>query len=348
MEITSIFIDRIINEAIRRGATNIHLSAGSVPALRINGSLEYIEKESAMTADLLDKAVKFFLDEKAEEELKKQREFSLVKSFNNSARFRVNIFFQKNLPSLSLSYIPSVVPHLADLGLPREFFDTTLKRHGLLIVAGPNDSGKSSTSSSVLEEINHTQKKYIVTLENPIEYNLINRQSVIEQRQVGRDIENFKTGLENCLSEDVDVVYLSDLRGELSSALPLIFDLAAGNALVIMEMRAENTVQALEKIINAAGDKNSREAFRYALADILLGVLSQRLLPKRGGGMALAAEVFWANPAARSLIREGKILQLDGIIQTSKSEGMISLEKSLEKLVSAGVISQEEAEKFNS
>jgi twitching motility protein PilT len=346
MEIPSILVARVLQLAAKKGASSVHLSAGSKPIIRLDGKLEIVQDEQLLTAETLRECVKVLAGEEDAAKLVQTKELVLVKSFENNLRFRINIFLQKNVPSITFSYIPNSLPSLSELGLPKEFIELINLRSGLIIICGPNDSGKTYSAASLLEDINRKQRKYIITLEDPIEYNFVNRECVIEQRQIGRDSISFRQGLELCLEEDLDIAYISDMKDEFGSTLPLILDLAAGNALVILEMRSESVTQSLEKIVNSSSSKNSQEAIRYSLSDVLLGVVCQRLLPKRGGGMVMAAEFLLNNPAAKSLIREGKIFQMAGVIQTSRSEGMFSLKRSVERLVEEEKIERSEAEKL--
>ena len=346
MEVPSIFLNRILANVAKKGASSLHLSVGSAPVIRLQARLVEIEKESIVTQDLLNKIINSFLDKEELELFGQKKEIVVVKKFGGDFRFRVNIFYQKNLPSLSFSYIPNEIRSLEDLNLSGPVNKIFKYKSGLFIIAGPNDSGKTSTIASIIEKINEEEKKYIITIENPIEYTFVNKKSIIEQRQVGQDVESFAEGLEHCLTEDVDLVYVDDLRVEYESAIPLILELAAGNSLVIVEMNAENSVRVIEKILNASNKRVSELAARFSLGDVLVGIISQKLIPNQSQGLSLAVEILIANSAVKSLIREGKIYQLASVIQTSREEGMISMEKSIEELVKSGEIKMEEVGKL--
>ncbi len=191
--------------------------------------------------------------------------------------------------------------------------------------------------------INQESKKYIITLEKPIEKIFINKRSIIEQRQVGKDVNSYLDGLKHVLEEDVDVVYLDEIKDDFNSALPFILELASGNSLVILEINAENSVRALEKIINLNCRDLSKESTHFILADVLFGVIAQKLIPNRKNELSLALEILLSNFAVKSLIREGNIYQLESIIQNSAEEGMISMEKSIKNLVISGKINEREA-----
>lgn len=346
MEVPSIFLNRILSEAAKKNASNLRLSVGSVPIARINGLLTAMDNESILDFNTLDKIIGSFLDEEELARLKKDREIVIVKSFANSFRFRVNIFYQKDLPSFSFNYIPKIIRNLDDLELGEMLKKIINLKSGLLVVAGSNDSGKTSTIASIIENINNTQRKYVITIEDPIEYLFVNQKSIIEQRQVGRDVKSYTDGLMNCLNEDLDFLYIDEIKKEFEFAIPYIFELAAGNSLVIIEINANSSVRAIEKILNAAMIKISDEAARYNLADSLVGIITQKLIPGIGGGMLLASEVLMVNSAVKSLIREGKFYQIESIVQTSREEGMISMNKSIEKLIKEGKIKTEEINKI--
>jgi len=346
MEVPSIFLNRILAEAVKKGASSLHFSVGSQPVTRIDNELISMEKESILTSEWLDKIIESFISEEEAKKFREEKEVVVVKTFAGDFRFRVNIFYQKNLPALSFNYVPTVIRSLEDLKLPIAFREKISLNSGLLIVAGPNDSGKTSTAAAFIEDVNKKEKRYIITLEDPIEYLFVNKKSIIEQRQIGRDVKSYVAGLKHCLDEDVDLVFIDEIKREFATALPLILQLAAGNSLVVLEMNAANSIRVIEKILDAAKTAISPEAARFSLADILVGIIVQKLIPRLGGGLALASEILIINPAVKSLIREGKIYQLESTIQTSREEGMISLEKAVEELVRKGEVSAEEARKI--
>lgn len=347
MEVASIYLNSLITNLVKKGASSLHLTVGTVPVIRVDGSLIPLRDEEVVSADIVNQIVNSFIQDDEKEQLEKNREVVITKIFNNNFRFRVNIFYQKNLISLSFNYIPNVIRNYNDLGLPDQLRNSLFKKSGLIMVAGSHDSGKTSTIASLIEEINKKEKRYIITLENPIEYVFVNKQSVIEQRQVGRDVISYEKGLEACLDEDVDVVYLDEIFNDrLEKTVPMILELAAGNAVVIVELNAESSISAIEKILHMAKTESRTEAFRYSLADVLVGVVAQKLIPRRGGGMVMAMEVVMVNSAVRSLIREGKFYQFDSIVQTSRGEGMQSMKRSISDLINRGEISQEEADRI--
>lgn len=341
MEVPSILLNNILAEGVKRRATSIYLSVGSLPMVRAGGHLSPLENEDIISMETVNGIISSFTSEEEVRQLKEEKEIVLVKDFAGDLRFRINIFYQKDIPALSFNFIPTEIKNFNDLRLP-QVLNTFIKLNsGLLVIAGSYGSGKTTTSTSFIEEINKSRNKYIVTLEDPIEYLFVSKKSIINQRQISQDVKSIVDGLEFCLSEDIDLIYINEIRKDFAAAMPIVLDLAAGNSLVLLELNADNTVRAIEKILNAVATVTSPESARYSLADVLVGLLAQRLLPQRSGGLVLACEVLFANSAVKSLIREGKIYQIESIIQTSREEGMVSMEKSIEDLVRSDEIKKE-------
>jgi twitching motility protein PilT len=336
------FFKRILLDLAKKNASGLHLSVGSSPMLRAFGRLVEVENGEILKKDDLEKIIRSFLSEEDLDVLAQKKEIMLVKDFGENFRFRVNVFMQKDSPSISLSYISGEISDLDSLGFPNTFKKNLLNATGLLIVAGPPASGKTSTIASIIERINQEERKYVITIEDPIEKILVNKKSLIDQRQVGRDVNNFLDGLRHCLEEDTDVVYIDEIRVDFEKALPHILELASGNTLVILEVNAENSTHALEKILNTASLNLTKESVHFMLADVLFGVVAQRLIPNRDSNLSLALEVLLSNFAVKSLIREGNVYQLEGIIQNSAEEGMISMDKSIKDLVLSGEVDRTE------
>jgi twitching motility protein PilT len=346
MEVPSIFLNRLLSEVAKKNASDLHLSVGSLPMLRIDGELLIVEGEGIVTVELLNKIIDALLSQSEYVYLEQNREMIIVKNIAGNFRFKINILYQKNLPTINFHYISGVARNFDDLRLPPALKETVKHNSGLIIIAGPYGSGKTTTAVSMIEEINKTERKYIITIEDPVEFMFVSKKSIIEQRQVGRDVKSIAEGLEYSLNEDCDTVYVSKLQNNLEDVLPLVLELASGNSLVILEMNASSAIRALEKIYDCLEKITSLEAARHSLSDVLLAAIAQRLTPKRGGGLVAVVEVLLANAAAKSLIRDGKISQLESIMQTSRQDGMVTMAKALDDLISANIISSEEAERL--
>lgn len=347
MEVPSIFLNRLLSETAKKGASSLHFTVGSVPFIRVDGRLVLMEKEDIITVDFVNEIINSFISDEESLKLKKNRKLLLAKTFANNFRFRISVFYQKNVPSISFNLISGVVKDIKDFDLPKSIIDATKLKSGLLIIAGPDNSGKTSTAAAFIEEINKNQNYLIFTLEDPIEYVFVNKKSVVEQRQLGQDVKDYLDGLKHCLNEDVDVLYIDEIKDNFEKTVPYILELASGNSLVILEMNADTSSRALERFLDVNKKTRSIEALQYNLADVLVGVIAHRLVPAIGGGMALAKEILVATPPVKNLIKEGKIYQLESIIQTSRDEGMVSLAKSLNNLIREGKVSKEDVDKLN-
>jgi twitching motility protein PilT len=337
------FFKRLLLEMVKRNASSLHLIVGSSPLFRVNGRFIFDSDDVILKKEDVAKIINSFLDEGEMIALEDRRELSIVKDFGENFRFRVSIYYQRGELSLTVNYVAGEIIELDNIGFPTSFVRGLQRANGLLIVAGPPSSGKTMTASSIIEKINKEQRRLIMTLENPIEKIFIGKKSVIVQRQVGQDVSSYASGLKYYLGEDVDVVYIDEIRDDFDKALPYILELATGNTLVILEVNAENSIRALEKIMNINCASLSRESIRYLLADVLYGVIAQKLIPNRESGLSLAVEVLITNFAARSLIREGNIYQLENVIQNSGEEGMVSMEKSIKDMLLSGEIDRSDA-----
>lgn len=346
MGLSSLFLDKILREAAKKKARSLYLAVSSYPVFRVENSLipweeEFLDKEK------IEKIIESFLSQEELESLRKNRELIVVKEFVNNLSFRVNIFYQRDFPSVTFHYISPKIRDLKSLDLPPNFIELTDYNSGLLVITGPNNSGKTSTVASIIKEINQNKEKYIVTLEELVERQFVNEKSIINQREVGRDVKTYEEGLINCLEEDVDLVYVGEMREEFDSALPYLLELSAGNCLVIMEMDSEYSVRAIEKILNALEKTRPRESATYFLADVLIGVLAQKLLPNKKKELSLAIELLLINNPVKSLIRDNNIYQINHIIQNYVDEGMISMKKSIQDLISQDLVDPEEVKRWN-
>jgi twitching motility protein PilT len=336
MDIPSIYLNKILLEAAKDGAASLHLTIGSKPIMRVGGKLTIMEKENIIDLNSLEGLINSFVTSEDKKILEENKELTLVKNFADRFRFKANVFFQKGMPSLSFYYISENLKSLSDLNLSDKLVEK-VSRPGLFIIAGPHFSGRTTTAAVIIEEINRTKNKYISTIEDPIEHLFVNKKSTIAQRQVGKDTISVIDGLRHCLDEDTDLVYVGEIKKDFREAIPLILDLASGNVSVILEVGANSVTGAIEKMLEASSSK-SLESTRNHLADVLIGAIAQKLIPKSGGGLALAKEILLATQAAKSLIRENKILQLVSVMQTSRKEGMMTMEQSLKELAGDEVV----------
>jgi twitching motility protein PilT len=278
--------------------------------------------------------------EEKKEELTQTKDFKYIYDWLGKGRFRVHIFQQKGYFSVSLKLINPQLVSLHDLGLPKivdSFLESSM---GLVFITGPFNSGRSTTLASLIQTINQTRAERILYLEEPIEHLFINDKSVIEQREVGTDVKSFAQGLQSVKDEDVNIVAVSKIDGHES--LELLFELAESGRLVIACLDYYSAITALDGMVSEFTDAKIPWA-QNVLADFMVGLICQRLVPTVAGDMTLAVEILTPSPSAKALIKEGRFAQLESIVQTSRAEGMISLERSLVDLVTAGKITAETA-----
>ena len=331
----NIVLNKVLMAAAKEKASNIHLAVGAYPALRIDDELVELREEKVITEDMMESLVGDWLDEGQKKELEDNKEIVFVKEVGKQFRLKVNFFFQKNFLSASFRPMPSNIPPLINLGLPKSVYNLTEKKSGLIIISGPYGSGRTTTLASMLNEINKTRKESIVTVEQPIEYVITNSKSLVEQREVGRDVNSFSDAIEYAQDSDVDVLAVS--ASQEPAALPLILEFANSGRLAFVVMETTSVTQSIEEIL-ARFSMDDKDRAQQLVSEGLLAVISQRLVPRRGGGLVLAAEVLIVNEAASSLIREGRVKQIKTIIQSSRAEGMSSLDQSLAELVKSGEV----------
>ncbi len=336
----SLAITRILTAAAERQSSDVHLSVGNQPMLRRSGKLEPLAEEQVLTPEAMLEFVELLLPQDKQAVFVQQRNVTAGYNLGNRARFRVHASFQKGYPSFDLRYVPLQVPTAASLNLPKLLIDLASAREGLLLVAGTFGSGRTTTLAALLDLINHNHAKHIVTLEDPIEYLMVNDKSLIEQRDLGDDVPGVPEALASLKQQDVDVLGIDVTLPP--SNWPDVLRLASAGTLVIVVVEADSTVRALEYLTSAWPGVDA-ESVRLMLSECLLAVSAQRLLPRLGGGRVLAFELLLGTPAVKSLIRDGKVVQLQSVLETSRAEGMVSLERSLANLVKTGEVMSDEA-----
>lgn len=336
----TLLINKILNLSAERRATDVHLTVGNYPVLRIDGKLLTLTDEQVLTPDFLLAMADSFLSELDKKNLESSKEVITVYSWANRARFRARVFYQKGYVAISLRIIPQLIRSPKDLGLPPILTQLIAKERGLLIITGPFGSGRTTTVASLLETLNRNKGLHIQTLEKPIEYLLANNQCVIEQREIGKDTTSFAKGLADTIDEDVDVVVVGTVNED--GLEELILQSAESGKLIIAIMDADSAISALERFISNL--KPEKKIWgQDVLSQVLLGVVAQRLLPRIGGGLSLAYEALTMTSAVQAIIKDNRLYQLNSIMQTSKEEGMINLDKSLLELVRVGEVSANDA-----
>ena len=332
-------LDELLRIGHAKGASDVHLVADSAPIYRINGQLISTDEGRLMANDTYEMAKSILTDE-LWEVLENKREVDLSYSIENISRFRVNIFYQKSAVSIAFRVIPRDIPSIETLGIPTILQEVVQRPHGLFLVTGPTGSGKSTSLASMIDFMNQTMNKHIITLEDPIEYLHSHKQSIIVQREIGFDTLSFANGLRASLRQDPDVILVGELR-DLETIQTAITAAETGH-LVMGTLHTQDTAGTIDRIIDVF-PAHQRNQTRTMLANVLLGVMSQRLFRRTDlSGRVVATEVLINNPAIANLIRTEKMHQIPNVLQTSRELGMHTMEMSIKDLIAQRLISSKE------
>ncbi|MFC1656703.1 type IV pilus twitching motility protein PilT [Patescibacteria group bacterium] len=333
-------IIKYIDVAVTRNASDLHLVAGVKPTIRIDGKLIPIDSEKPLSPMDIVNVLKAFVPAEQLKRLQEKRELDFSFGYKDKMRFRVNLFYQRGNISAALRLIPYKIKSISELKLPPIIEKFAMASQGFVIVTGPTGHGKSSTLAALVDHINKHRNAHVVTIEDPIEYVFSNNKSIIQQREVYSDTLSFSRALRSVLREDPNVVLVGEMRD--LETIETALTVAETGHLVLTTLHTNNAAQTADRIIDVFPPHKQGQV-RAQLANVLLGVVSQRLIPRIDGGRAVASELMIADSAVRNVIREGKTYQLPNIIATSVSEGMINLDKVLADLVSRGEISIDDA-----
>lgn len=334
------WLKKILTLVGQQGASDAHFVVGRHPTLRISGKLYQLTKEKLLTPDDTKALADIILTDNKKAELEENGQTDLSYTFEKSGRFRVNTFYQKGYISIAMRFVTSKIRPLDDLNIPTSLYNFANVSQGLVLMTGPVGHGKSTTLAALIDHINHNQEKHIITIEDPIEFVYEQDRCIINQREVGRDAKSFATALRAVLREDVNVVLLGELRDldTISTAMTA----AETGHLIFATLHTNDAPQTIDRIIDVF-PAHQQNQIRLQLANVLLGVVSQHLLPQISGGRIPAVEIMLKNNAIENLIRENKIHQLDSVIETSLKEGMVSLDRSLAELVRRGAVAINDA-----
>lgn len=336
-------IQQMLAYVLDHSASDLHLVPGYPPLVRIDGILLPIAGQKELTPTEVETLISGVMGAEQKQMLVVNKELDFSFSYGEDARLRVNAYYQKGVMAASFRLIPSKIPTIDELGLPKICHEFSALKQGFVLVTGPTGQGKSTTLASVLQEINETRPVHIVTIEDPIEYLYKPAKAMISQREVHNDTHSWELALRSVLREDPDVVLIGEMRDYETIAAALT--IAETGHLVFATLHTNSASQTIDRIVDVFPE-NQQPQVRMQLSANLEAVLSQRLVPKVHGGRTVATEIMVATSAVKTTIREGRTHMIDNIIQTSAEYGMNTLEASMADLVSGGVISLETAEAY--
>ncbi len=333
-------LETLVMRALSDGASDIHLAAGRYPTFRTSGNLVPLMNLPVLTADDTMALLTELVTPELKERFIAERQVDFSYDFYGKGRFRGNAFFQKNAVGIALRAIPVKIKSIADLNLPPILEIFTRKKQGFFLVVGPVGQGKSTTLASMVDLINHERSEHIITIEDPMEYLFLSNKSIVDQREVGIDTKTFKTGLEAAFREDVNVIMIGEMRDfeTISTAVTA----AETGHLVLSTLHTNNASQTIDRIIDSFPAEQQSQ-IRVQLAGSLIGIFSQRLVPRISGGLIPAYELLINNTAVSHIIREGRTNEVDIVIETGTKDGMIDMNRSLSDLVQKGEITLENA-----
>ena len=332
-------LSELLAFAVKNGASDIHISAGLPPLIRIDGEMRRI-KVDPLTSNVVHDMIYDIMLDSQRKEFEERLEADFAFEIASVARFRVNAYNQARGPAAAFRTIPTEVLSLEDINAPPIFRTLSEKHRGLVLVTGPTGSGKSTTLAAMVDYVNHSKKGHILTIEDPIEFVHQSHNCLINQREVGRHTQSFNNALRSALREDPDVVLVGEMRDQETISLALTA--AETGHLVFGTLHTSSAAKTIDRIIDVfpAGEK---EMVRAMLSESLAGVIAQRLLKKPEGGRVAAYEIMIGTPAIRNLIREAKVPQIYGMIQTGRDAGMVTMDQSLDDLVSRNLVTRETA-----
>ncbi|HEY4963385.1 MAG TPA: type IV pilus twitching motility protein PilT [Candidatus Saccharimonadales bacterium] len=336
-------IEILLEEVIKKKASDLHLQVGLPPMLRVDSALVPVSGAVPLNEETVEYLIFSILDDEQKQILLKDKEYDFSFAFGDLGRFRVNAFHERGNLAAALRLIPNDIPTLEQLGLPSIVNKFAEYPRGLVLITGPTGSGKSTSLAALIHKINYEQSKHIITIEDPIEYTHTSKKSIIVQREVHYDTYSFSAALRSALREDPDVVLLGEMRDleTIASAITI----AETGHLVFATLHTNSASQSIDRMIDVF-PPHQQAQIRSQLANILMAICSQRLIPVLGGGRLAAAEILIANPAVRNIIREGKTHQLEAVIQTGAEFGMQSMDHTLVSLIKAGTINYDTAREY--
>ncbi len=343
MQTQEVRLVEILHKANTLKASDIHITAGSKPAVRIDGKITPLTEYPFLTPEMTQRILYSVMSEKHRKQLEEKGQVDFSFGVKDVGRFRANVFFQRGSLSGVFRRLPNKIMTVEELGLSNKVLELCHKSMGLVLVTGPTGSGKTSTLAALINYINENFPHHIITIEDPIEYVFYHRKSIVNQREIGEDVQSFADALRAALREDPDVILVGEMRD--LETIEIALRAAETGHLVFGTLHTNTAISTITRIIDVF-PPNQQEQVRVQLSFSLQGVISQRLLPKIGGGRVLAYELLVPNTAIRSLIRENKLQQIYSLMQSGQAEtGMQTMNQSLADLYRRGLITLEDAYK---
>jgi len=330
----------LLQEMIDKGASDLHITAGVPPQLRVDGEIVSTEHEP-MTPEMCQQIVYSVLNEEQQKRFEELKELDFSFGVKGLSRFRGNVFMQRGVTSLAIRQIPYEIKSFKELGLPKVVEQLANRQKGLILVTGPTGSGKSTTLASIIDKINSERRKHIITIEDPVEYIHQHKRCIVNQREVKADTETFEAALKHVLRQDPDVILIGEMRDleTMSAALTI----AETGHLALATLHTNSTFESINRIVDTF-PANQQGQVRAQLAFVLEGVLSQQLVPQKSGrGRVMVAEVMVCTQAIRAVVRDDKVHQIYGLMQAGQKYGMQTMNQALFNALIHGYVSKEEA-----
>ena len=338
-----ISVEEVLTKAKEAGASDVHITVGVPPKMRVNGKLITMDYPKMLPADTLQ-AVMDIMTEAQREKFEEKGEYDMSFSILNVGRYRVNAYKQRGSVAIALRLVATEIPAPEKLGVPESVIDLSQRKRGLVLVTGPTGSGKSTTLAAIIDKINNTRDAHIITLEDPIEYLHSHKYSMVNQREIGLDTHSYANALRAALREDPDVILVGEMRD--FDTISVAITAAETGHLVLSTLHTLGAANTVDRVIDVF-PPHQQQQIRIQLSNVLEAVISQQLLPdKEETGRVAAFEVMHVTHAVRTLIRDGKTHQLPSVMQTGRSQGMISMDEAIRNLYAAGKISREVAIQF--
>jgi twitching motility protein PilT len=334
-------IDDLLEHMVALGASDLHVTTGSEPVIRLNGHLQRLEEFPRLTPDDTQRLLYRILSTEQQKHLEIKRQIDVSHSIPGLARFRVNVYFQRESLGAAFRMIPTDLKTLEDLGLPAQLHELATKPRGLVLVTGPTGSGKSTTLAAVIDEINRTRSDHIMTIEDPIEFLHRHKRCLVNQREIGPDATSFAEALRGALRQDPDVILLGEMR-DLETIATALTAAETGH-LVFATLHTQDAPSTVDRLIDVF-PAAQQEQVRVQIASTIQGIVTQTLVPTIDGRARVAAcEILLPDDAVRNLIRQAKVEQIYSVMQTGTSKGMQTLEQALVDFVARGIVSQDVA-----